>query len=143
MIKFFLPTRSVSFAIGKGDLRQYDLHLTQRRVLLLGRLQRWDAALDQQVAATRVRNHRRTGEKAIAPGMVCVVMRVDHITHRNIQFMFDELTDTKRLIWQSQRIDHHRPLRTCHHPRCYLSIYFTLEPKNIFRNSFAMHSKPL
>jgi hypothetical protein len=55
--------------------------------------------------------------------------------------MFDKLTDTERLVWQRQRIDHYRPLRACHDASCNLSINFTLEPENIFRNSLAMHSK--
>ena len=99
-------------------------------------------ALDQQCAAACMRDHGCAREKAISPGMIGMVMRVDHITNRHIQFVFDELTDAKRFIWQSQRIDDHRPLRTRYDSRCYLSIDFTLEPKDIFRNSFSVHSSP-
>jgi hypothetical protein len=53
--------------------------------------------------------------------------------------MLDKLANGERFVWQSQRIDYHRPLWTCNHSRRNLGIDFTLEPENILRNSFAMH----
>jgi hypothetical protein len=106
----------------------------------LGCFQGWNAPLDQKVAAAGVRDDRGARKETIAPGMIRMVMGIDHITYGDIQFMFDKFTDAQRLIRQSQRIDHNGPLRAGYHACCHLSIHFTLEPKNVFRNSFAMHS---
>src|SRR5215207_3880792 len=116
-------------------MRQYNLHLAQRGILFLCAVQGRDAAFDQQLTTACMRDHRCAGEEAVAPGMIGMIMCIDHISYRYIQFVFDEFADTKGLIWQSQCIDDHCPLRTRYYPCCYLSVYFALEPKNIFGNS--------
>src|SRR6185295_13620412 len=79
-------------------------------------------------------------EETVAPCEICMIMCIDHITYRHIQFMLDEFADAECFIWQSQLINHHRPLWPSHHTRGYLGINFALEPKDVFRYSFAMHS---
>ena len=68
-----------------------------------------------------------------------MIVGVDDITHLNPKVMFDKITDGKGLFRQGQGINDDGPLGANHHTRSNLCIDLTLEPKDIFRNTFAMH----
>ena len=98
---------------------------------------------DQQFTASGMADHCRARKETISPGMIGVIMGVDHVTHLHTQLVLDELAHPERFFGQGQCIDHHRPLRTNDHASRNLRIDFTLEPKNIFRHSFTMHTTTL
>src|SRR5215510_5851743 len=83
------------FAVGKSHLRQDNLNLSQGWVLPFCSLQRWNASLFEQFPTARVRNYCSTWEETTTPRMIGVIMCIDHITHRYIQFVFNEFEDTQ------------------------------------------------
>ena len=120
-------------------LRQDDLDLPESRILLAGRLQGRDAAFRQQLPATGVRNDRSSSKEAIAPGMIRMVVRIDHVADRHAKFVLNVLAHAERLIRQRQRVNHDRPLRPGDHAGRNLCVDLALKPVDVFGNSLAMH----
>ena len=69
-----------------------------------------------------------------------MVMRIDNITNRDVQFFFNKRTHRQSFLWKRQCINNHGPLRACDRSGCYLGIYLALEPINILRDSFSLHT---
>ena len=108
-----------------------------------GGFERGDAAFFEHGSAVFVRDDGGAGEEAVAPGVVGVVVGVDHIADGDVQFVFDEFADAQGFVGQGEGVDHYRPLRTGDDARRHLRIHFALEPIYIFGYTFSVHSKSL
>ncbi len=140
--EILLPDAKVHFAAGEGDVRQHDLDLAQRSILPACHLQGRNTALQQELPAEGMGDDGCTGEEAVAPGMVGVIVGVDHVPHGHAQLMLDELAHAERLIGQRERVNDNGPLRPGNYTGRDQGIHFTLEPEHVFRNTLAMHANP-
>jgi hypothetical protein len=93
----------------------------------------------QLLATQRVGDDRRSGEKAISPGVVGMVVSIDDISHREVQLLLDEISDLEGLIRDSEGINDDSPIGTYHCSGCYLSINIALEIIDVVSNTLTLH----
>jgi len=81
-------------------------------------------------------------EEAVPPAVIRMVVCVDDVSYRHHQFIRNIIAQLLCFLG-NKGIDQHGPLRSDDRAGCYLSIEVTLEPVDVFGDTFMLHKKEI